>query len=903
MQHKLYLFLTFVFVIGLSSYAISHPITSDCRNPEACYDCHSGHIITNHNCYLCHDDDGEPPFEEHPFPVPAESDCKECHTHPYPPSTFRRDCVDCHDPDGDPPFVHPDLDYLDPPAPPDPETPCETCHIFEHVGTPPIDCDSCHASIPDVDTQCKTCHTDPADANKYDLGCERGGWSLTGPMDYARFIHAGSFLNDNRFLVTGGGTPPFFFPVNTAEILDPATRLFSLSGGTMSDPRWSHTQTPLADGKVLVIGGRNFQSPAIPGAKVLDSADIYDPGTDTFTPTGNMVVPRRSHKAILLDDGRVLVTGGGDSVSTAATMPLDTAEIYDPVTGSFTLLTSTMTVPRQYHSMVKLTDGTVLVIGGALGPGLSNITASVDMFDPVTETFTEIGQMNFPRITQVATLLRDGRVLLAFSWDGIDVANNSEIYDPATNTFTLTSANPVHGKVDLHGIRMLDGTVVCPTGGNEQLDALPDTTIYRPETDDFVLAGSVQFPRTAAVPGLLNDGRPLLVGGFGEGVFHAIASIYTPSILSQTSGFRNVIADLPNEAFMDCPSDEVEECDGDFDFDADVDGGDASTFKVDFGRNSFNNHCSIINPCIPDFDSDGDIDGADASKFKHNFGRNGYHKPCSTKKTFLKMANHIINKLDNCNKCHGGDAIQDKMQEYEKARETLVESIIPRMDGCAGGDPEDDWILGCENQEQPYAVATLMLKTLEVLLGDALPPEATAEVDLPTGEYPHTVQFTGTATDPDGTVALFFWEFGDATISSEQNPMHTYECPGDYTATLTVVDNDGLVGQASVAVHVDYTPGMSASFACDLLPSYQAFCAGCHQGEEADVGLDLTSYENVMAGSDNGPVVIPGDPAGSPIVQITAPPRNHAKDVGGEPLSPETKDKQRAWILEGAMDN
>jgi hypothetical protein len=648
-------------------------------------------------------------------------------------------------------------------------------------------------------------------------------------MDYARFIHAGSFLNDNRFLVTGGGTPPFFFPVNTAEILDPETRLFSLSGGTMSDPRWSHTQTTLIDGKVLVAGGRNFQSPAIPGARVLDSADIYDPGTDTFTPTGNMVVPRRSHKAILLDDGRILVTGGGDSVSTAATMPLDTAEIYDPDLGTFRLLDSTMTVPRQYHSMVKLMDGTVLVIGGALGPGLSNITSSVDKFDPITETFTEIGQMNFPRITQVATLLRNGRVLLAFSWDGIDVANNSEIYDPVTNTFTLTSEKPVHGKVDLHGIRMLDGTVVCPTGGNEQLDALPDTTIYRPETDDFVLAGSVQFPRTAAVPGLLNDGRPLLVGGFGQGVFHAIASIYTPSILSQAEGFRNVLSDLPDEAYL---------------------------------------------------------------------GGNG------VKKSMLANANTVINLMSNCTRCHMAH-VQEKTIEkaYNTARKIVANTIIPKMDGCAGGDPKKDLILGCENQEQPYAVATLMLKTLEVILGDALPPEATAEVDLPTGVYPHTVQFTGTATDPDGTVALFFWEFGDATISSEQNPMHTYECPGDYTATLTVVDNDGLVGQASVTVHVDYTPGMSASFGCDLLPSYQAFCAGCHQGEGADVGLDLTSYENVMAGSDNGPVVIPGDPEGSPIVQITAPPRNHAKDVGGEPLSPETKDKQRAWISEGAMDN
>jgi hypothetical protein len=130
--------------------------------------------------------------------------------------------------------------------------------------------------------------------------------------------------------------------------------------------------------------------------------------------------------------------------------------------------------------------------------------------------------------------------------------------------------------------------------------------------------------------------------------------------------------------------------------------------------------------------------------------------------------------------------------------------------------------------------------------------------------------------------------------------MHTYTCPGDYTAALTVVDNDGLVGEASVDIHVDYTPGISASFACDLQPQYQAFCGGCHPPV---LNLDLTTYTGVIAGSDNGPVVLPFDPENSSIVQITDQPRNHANDVGGEPLSPTTKDKQRAWILEGAMDN
>jgi hypothetical protein len=690
---------------------------------------------------------------------------------------------------------------------------------YVYAVTVPGDCRSPEA--------CYACHTPAFIAGSgVDLGCENGAWSLTGPMSIGRFIHAGSPLDDGKFLVTGGGTPPRFFPVNTAEILDPNTRIFTLSGSTMSDPRWSHTQTTLADGRALITGGRNFQSPAIPGAKVLDSADIYDPTTDMFAPTGFMNVPRRSHKDILLDDGRVLITGGGDSVSTGATMPLDTAEIYDPTTGTFSLLAAQMSVPRQFHTMVKLPDGKVLVIGGSLGPGLSNITTSVDMFDPATETFTEVGQMLSPRITQVATLLRDGRVLLAFSWDGLDVANDSEIYDPVANTFTPTSENPIHGKVDLDGIRLLDGTVVCPTGGNEFLQVLPTTSLYRPETDDFGLSGSVQFPRTSIVRALLKDGRPLLVGGFGQGIFIAIAEIYTPSVLSQARGLNNVLSDLPEEAYTS----------------------------------------------------------------------NG-HKAALLDKTGL-----IINRVDACNKCHKPNVKEQWIyKQYEKAQHTLENEIIRRIDGCSGGDSSDDWIMACEEKDQPFAVATLLQKTFDQILGNALPPEATADVDLPVGVYPHTVQFTGAANDPDGSVALFFWDFGDGVNSSEQDPTHTYECPGDYTAVLTVVDNDGLVGEASVEIQVDYTPGISASFACDLQPQYQAFCGGCHP---PILNLDLTTYIGVVIdGSVNGPVVIPFDPENSPIVQITDPPRNHANDVGGEPLSPTTKDKQRAWIAEGAMDN
>ncbi len=197
-----------------------------------------------------------------------------------------------------------------------------------------------------------------------------------------------------------------------------------------------------------------------------------------------------------------------DSVS------LCTAEIYDPVSGTFSEPIP-MDDCRQSHNMVKLLDGRVLAIGGGEGPGLENPLASVEAFDPATDTFSPVGNMNSTRLTSVTTLLRDGKVLIAFAWDGIDVTPNSEIYDPATNTFTPTSGFPVHGKVDLPGTRLLDGTVVCPSGGNEFIQVLPDTSLYRPDQDDFVLAGSVQFTRTAPTSELLKDGSILMVGGLG----------------------------------------------------------------------------------------------------------------------------------------------------------------------------------------------------------------------------------------------------------------------------------------------------------------------------------------------------------------------------------------------------
>jgi hypothetical protein len=80
-------------------------------------------------------------------------------------------------------------------------------------------------------------------------------------------------------------------------------------------------------------------------------------------------------------------------------------------------------------------------------------------------------------------------------------------------------------------------------------------------------------------------------------------------------------------------------------------------------------------------------------------------------------------------------------------------------------------------------------------------------------------------------------------------------------------------------------------------------CNTCHQGQSAPAGLDLMSYEGLMNGSINGPVVIPGYPDNSKIVQVTSPPINHPENVGAITFDEEIAGKQKAWILEGALNN
>ncbi len=194
------------------------------------------------------------------------------------------------------------------------------------------------------------------------------GFASTGDMTYARAYHSATLLLDGRVLIAGGDeTSEGLNPLKSAELYDPASGTFAPTG-SMIRPREGQSATLLADGKVLVAGGEaapgpqgnGMAAPWLPDA----SAEIYDPGTGQFARTGSMEGARAGQGAVLLRDGRVLVAGGDDETRA----PLDSAELYDPGTGRF-VKTGSMVTARDCASFTLLADGRVLVAGGADASG------------------------------------------------------------------------------------------------------------------------------------------------------------------------------------------------------------------------------------------------------------------------------------------------------------------------------------------------------------------------------------------------------------------------------------------------------------------------------------------------------------------------------------------------------
>ena len=244
--------------------------------------------------------------------------------------------------------------------------------------------------------------------------------------------HTASVLQNGKVLIAGR-TGITIAPC--AELYDPVAGTFTRTGN-MTTPLSDHAAVLLANGKVLIVGGSVDRSGCI-SCTATSSAELYDPGTGTFSATGPMNAARSSPTATLLSSGKVLVTGGGVNPTGG---PQQTAELYDPASGTFTLTNSSMAVGRQFHTATLLPSGKVLVAGGLTTIG-SVATATADLYDPTTDAFRATGAMASTRMHHTATLLGNGVVLIVggtMQPTGPMGETSAELYDSTSGVFTLT---------------------------------------------------------------------------------------------------------------------------------------------------------------------------------------------------------------------------------------------------------------------------------------------------------------------------------------------------------------------------------------------------------------------------------------------------------------------------------
>lgn len=311
----------------------------------------------------------------------------------------------------------------------------------------------------------------------------------------------------------------------TALVTVPTTPTFS-STGSLAQSQLFHATTLLPDGRVLVSCGFS-------GAAVLSEAELFDPASGTFRSLA--ATPRLHCTATLLQNGKVLIVGGlaTNNDQTAS----NTAELFDPATGLFQP-TGNMASARFGHSATLLSDGRVLIAGGG------NQTAEI--YDPAADTFVPTGQMSVARGGHTATLLADGKVLVAggSSVPGGDPLGTAELYDSSSGMFSPTGSLVIprsgHTATLLpNGKVFFAGGVPGPTDDNPFAPIDPRTELFDPATGQFSNAGNMTAHRIRQTATLLADGTVFLVGGWVDAPegYHTTTSaeIYDPARSSFTA--------------------------------------------------------------------------------------------------------------------------------------------------------------------------------------------------------------------------------------------------------------------------------------------------------------------------------------------------------------------------------
>jgi N-acetylneuraminic acid mutarotase len=356
-------------------------------------------------------------------------------------------------------------------------------------------------------------------------GAAQADWSAADSLTSGRYDHTATLLKDGRLLVAGGNDGG---PLDGARLYDPGTSRWS-GAASMHVARSGQAAVRLESGKVLVAGGVEpaHDSTSSVG-KYTRTAEIYDPGADTWSTAANMSTGRFEPTMTLLDDGRVLVAGGsgdtddGQGQAVSGAVPLASAEVYDPASDKWSDVPS-MSVARSMATATPLENGKVLVAGGY--DHASGELRSAELFDPSDDTWSATDSLDEARDSATATPLPSGDVLVAGGDGGSGALASAEVYDASAGTW--------HAVGDMNEARQSaaaaaldDGTVLVTGGEDGRLGTLlASSERYDPASDTWTDAGTMAAARKQHTLTALDDGRALVVGGNPGGFDGGLAGV------------------------------------------------------------------------------------------------------------------------------------------------------------------------------------------------------------------------------------------------------------------------------------------------------------------------------------------------------------------------------------------
>ncbi|HKV64738.1 MAG TPA: galactose oxidase-like domain-containing protein [Candidatus Acidoferrum sp.] len=553
----------------------------------------------------------------------------------------------------------------------------------------------------------------------------------------------------------------------------------------------------LHNGKVLVVSG----SGNLPTNTNLQ-AGVFDPQTGTVT-TQPVNWDMFCNGMVVLPDGRAFVNGG--------TLQYDPfhgelrSAVYDLTTGAFNDLQS-MAHGRWYPTVTTLADGRVMTFSGLSETGGTN--TAVEIYSVGAGWSTQIGSPFTPPLYPRMHLLPNGKVFYSGS------TTQSRIFDPVAKTWSGVVATTNYSGTRTYGTSVLlpltpannYKPVVIIMGGGNPSTATTELIDLSAATPSWTYGPSMSQPRIEMNATILPSGKIIALGGSlndeDTGTASLNADLYDPATNTFSSAGKNAFARLYHSNSLLLPD------------------GTVLFIGGNPARGTYEQHMEIYSPPYL-FNPDGTlaarptITGVPSSAI-------GYGSAFQVQSPDAANVASVVLMRPGA-PTHAFDMEQRMVAMNFTAGSGVLNVTAPPNGNIA---PPGYYMLFILNSSGVPSVAQFV--QLTPAPADQ-PPTGTitspaTDVTITAGQ---SVFFSGSGTDPDGTVTAYSWSFpsGNPSSSSLATPGSViYNTPGTFAATLTVTDNAGLTDPNPPSRHITVTP--APDFGISASPSSQSVIQG-----------------------------------------------------------------------------